>query len=184
VDLSSFDNPMFERGRSRFVEFLWIITSSLFVNSWIPGSSHRVLLLRLFGGAVGSKVVLKPCIKIKFPWKLSIGDSAWIGEGVWIDNLAHVWIGNNACVSQGAYLCTGSHDWSAEKFDLITQTIEIEDSAWVAAKTTVGPGVTIGEGAVLGLGSSTSKDLLPWTVYSGAPAKAIKERIIRDSEGT
>jgi len=133
----------------------------------------------LFGAEIGPNVVIKPHTKVKFPWRLRIGENSWIGENVWIDNLADVSIGSNACISQGAYLCTGSHDWNAPKFDLIVKPIVIADGAWVAAKSTVGPGVTIGEGAVLGLGSTTSKDLEPWSIYSGTPAVFVKKRQIK-----
>ena len=88
-------------------------------------------------------------------------------------------IGDNACDSQDAYLCTGSHNWSSPSFNLVTKSIVIEHAAWVAARSTVGPGVTIGEGAVLGLGSTTAKNLLPWKVYSGNPAEAIKDRVLK-----
>lgn len=133
----------------------------------------------MFGAKIGRSVVVKPGVKVKFPWRLEIGDHSWIGEDAWIDNLAQVSIGSNACISQGAYLCTGSHDWSSATFDLIVKPITIGDGAWVAAKSIVGPGVTVGEGAVLGLGSTTSKDLEPWCVYAGAPAEFIRRRILR-----
>lgn len=149
------------------------------MSSWVPGSAHRRLLLKAFGAKIGTGVIIKPKVRIKFPWRLEIGDHSWIGEDAWIDNLALVKIGSNACISQGAYLCTGSHDWSSPTFDLIVKPITIADGAWVAAKSTVGPGVTVGEGAVLGLGSTTSKDLDPWSIYSGAPAEFLKKRVLK-----
>lgn len=181
IDLSKFNNSNWHRGRSFVVEIFWISISSLFVNSWIPGSAHRKYILKLFGAKISAGVVFKPYLKVKFPWRLEIRTNAWIGESVWIDNLAKVQIEENACISQGVYLCTGSHDWSSATFDLIVEPITICEGAWVAANSTVGPGVTIGEGAVLGLASMTSKDLLAWTVYSGCPAKPIKDRIIRNT---
>jgi putative colanic acid biosynthesis acetyltransferase WcaF len=136
----------------------------------------------MFGSKIGKGVVLKSGVKIKFPWRLEVGDHSWVGEDVWIDNLASVRIGSHACVSQGAYLCTGSHDWSSPSFDLIVKPITVGDNAWVAAKSTVGPGVTVGEGAVLGLGSTTSKDLEPWSIYAGSPAVFVKRRTLKSSE--
>jgi len=178
-DLGAYRPPGdFARGRPALVELLWIVAQALLVSSFIPGSSHRRALLRLFGATIGARVVLKPGIRVKFPWRLSIGDNSWIGEQAWIDNLAPVTIGNDCCVSQGVYLCTGSHDWTAPGFDLITRAITLEPGAWVAAKAVVGPGVTIGRGAVLGLASVASGDLQPWTVYAGVPATAIKQRAI------
>ena len=109
----------------------------------------------------GRGVVVKPGARIKFPWRLSIGDHSWIGEDAWIDNLAPVAIGADCCLSQGAYLCTGSHDWSRPSFDLLTKPIVVHDGAWIAARAVVGPGVTVGEGAVLCLGSTATRDLTP-----------------------
>jgi putative colanic acid biosynthesis acetyltransferase WcaF len=178
IDLARFRNPQFDRARPKWFEAIWMVTQALFVSSWLPGSAHRRLLLKLFGARIGEGVVIKPNVRIKFPWRLEISDHSWIGEDVWIDNLALVTIGSNACISQGAYLCTGSHDWSSPAFDLIVKPITIGDGAWIAAKSTVGPGVSVGKGAVLGLGSTTSKDLDAWCIYSGAPAEFVKKRIL------
>ena len=177
-ELKSYSSSQFSRGVPRAIEAMWILTQWLLVSSWIPGSSHRRFLLRLFGARVGIGVIIRPRVRVKFPWRLIVGDYSWIGEGVWIDNLAVVDIGSNACISQGAYLCTGSHDWSTPTFDLITKPIIISDGSWISANSTVGPGVKIGEGAVLGLGSTTSKDLDPWGVYNGSPAAFVKRREI------
>ena len=179
VNLATFSNSQFDRGRSKVVELLWIVLSAFFLSSSIPGSAHRVLLLRMFGADIGKRVNIKPRIRVKFPWRLVIGENSWIGEAVWIDNLTDVNIGSNSCVSQGVYLCTGSHDWSSPSFDLIVKPIVIGDAAWIAAQSAVGPGVTVGEGAVLGFGSITSKDLEAWTVYSGSPAELVRARKIR-----
>jgi len=181
-DLGAYTPPRdFARGRSALTELAWMVVQALFVSSFLPGSGHRRFLLRLFGAAIGQKVVLKPGIRVKFPWRLSIGDHSWIGEHAWIDNLAPVTIGNDCCVSQGAYLCTGSHDWTSSSFGLITRPITLEPGAWVAARAVVGPGVTVGRGAVLGLGSVATRDLKPWTVYAGVPATPIKQRAIAPS---
>src|SRR5438874_10353902 len=88
--LDWFDNKIFDRGRPAWVEALWVLLQALLVSSSMPGSAHRILLLRLFGGTVGRGVVIKPRIRVKFPWRLKIGDHVWIGEDAWIDNLAPV----------------------------------------------------------------------------------------------
>lgn len=163
----------FNRGAPRAIEALWLALNALLLASWLPGSKWRAKLLRAFGADVAENVVIKPGVKVKFPWRLKIGPNSWIGERVWIDNLAVVSIGANVCISQGAYLCTGSHDWSSPNFDLVTKSIVLHDMAWVAASATVGPGVVVGEGAVLGLASSTSKNLSPWTIYAGSPAQPV-----------
>jgi putative colanic acid biosynthesis acetyltransferase WcaF len=175
-DLARFANPDFSRGRSRAIEALWLIVQWLFVSSWLPGAPHRRFLLRLFGAQIGKGVDIKPGVRVKFPWRLEIGNHSWIGEDVWIDNLALVRIGRNCCLSQAAYLCTGSHDWKSPTFDLISRPIIIEDGSWVAARGSVGPGVRIGRGAVLTLGSIAVADLGAWGVYQGNPAARVKER--------
>ena len=176
VNLDKFENKGWSRGRPLIFEALWSLISRLFVSSSLPGSLHRRILLRLFGAKLGKRVVIKPRVQVKFPWRLQIGDFSWIGERVWIDNLAEVHLGSNVCLSQGAYLCTGSHDWSSPEFDLVVRPIAIQDEAWIAAQSTIGPGVTVGRGAVLGLGAVATKDLDPWTVYAGNPAIFSKNR--------
>jgi putative colanic acid biosynthesis acetyltransferase WcaF len=174
--LNTYDSRTFERGRAGWVEALWLLAQWMFVSSVLPGSAHRRFVLRMFGARIGSGVNIKPGVRVKFPWRLSVGDHTWIGEDVWIDNLADVAIGSHCCVSQGAYLCTGSHDWTKPTFDLIVRPIRIEDEAWVAAQATIAPGVTMGEGSVLGLGSVATRDLAPWTINTGNPALMVKTR--------
>ena len=176
VSLASFNTAGFHRGRPALVEGLWILVQALFISSFLPGSAHRRVLLRLFGARIGKRVTIKPGVRVKFPWRLSVAGDVWIGEDVWIDNLAEVRIAANVCISQGAYLCTGNHDWSSPSFDLIVRPITIGQSAWIAAKACVGPGVTVGESAVLVLGSTALSDLEAWSVYVGSPAERVKQR--------
>ena len=165
----------FQRGRPAWVEAIWILLQPL-LSLPLPGTRLRVLLLRLFGAHIGRGVVIKPGVTVKFPWRLEIGDYSWIGEGVWLDNLAEIRIGNHCCLSQGVYLCTGSHDWSTSGFDLMTKPIVLGDEVWLAARAIVGPGVTIGSGAVLSLGSVATRDLVGGQIHQGAPAVAVKSR--------
>ena len=176
MKLSEFDNRAFERGRPSWVEACWRVLEGLLFSTWLPGSGWRVGLLRLFGARVGRGVVIKPRVRVKFPWRLEVGDHSWIGESVWIDNLAPVRIGHDCCLSQGAYLCTGSHDWATQRFDLVVKPITIADQAWLAAGSLVAPGVAVGEGAVLGLGAVATEDLQSWTIYAGNPAVPVRER--------
>jgi putative colanic acid biosynthesis acetyltransferase WcaF len=143
---------------------------------WLPFSSFKVALLRCFGARIGKHVRIKPGVKIKFPWRLTVGDYVWIGENTWIDNLAPVTVGNHVCISQAVYLCTGNHDWEHPAFQLITASIDIQDSSWIAARAVIGPGVTVGRGAVLGLGSVAGRSLEPMQIYAGNPAQPIKQR--------
>jgi len=139
-------------------------------------SSLKCNLLRRFGAVVGKEVNIKPNVKITFPWRLEIGDHSWVGEGVWIDNLVPVTIGAHCCLSQGVYVCTGSHDWSSTSFDLVLKPVLIMDGVWLAAKSIVGPGVTVGEGAVLALGSVATQDLRAGWIHQGNPASQLRER--------
>lgn len=176
--LDLYNSKGFNRGRSVWIEALWLVLQYFFISSWIPGSAYRIFLLRLFGAKIGKGVCIKPRVRVKFPWRLEIGDYSWIGEDVWIDNLAKVRIGSHCCLSQGVYLCTGSHNWSQENFELIYKPIFIEDKVWLCAKSIVAPGVKIAEGAVLGLGSVATKNLEAWTIYRGMTASLLSQRTI------
>lgn len=138
VDLSKYDNSWFNIGANRLKAIIWYFVNLWFLNSgWIPFSGLRICILRLFGAKIGRGVVIKPFVNVKYPWNLSIGKNTWIGEGTWIDNLVHVDIGSNVCVSQGAMLLCGNHNYKKTTFDLIVKPIVIEDGAWVGAKSIV-----------------------------------------------
>lgn len=174
-DLSSFDNRHFSRGKPKWVESFWRLFSSVvFKSGLIHHYGVKRFLLRCFGASVGRGVLIKPGVTITFPWKLCIGEHSWIGEGVWIDNLDHVSIGSHVCISQGAYLCTGNHDYKKTTFDLMTAPIHIEDGVWIAAKAVVAPGTILRKGSVLGMQSLASGELDPFGVYQGNPSKKIR----------
>lgn len=181
MDLANYSPNHFSRGRSSLTEAIWIICRTFAFSNLVPFSKIRVLLLRLFGASIGRGVIIKPGVKIKFPWRLTIGNHVWLGEDAWIDNLALVTIGDNTCISQGAYLCTGSHDWKSNGFDLITKPISIGSKVWIAAGATIAPGITIGDGAVVSLGCIVTSDVEPWMVLSQAQVLNIKPRAIRQS---
>jgi len=145
----------------------------LFESGWFPFSRAKIWVLRLFGARIGAGMVLKPFVRIKYPWKLHVGAHCWIGQDVWIDNLADVRIGDHVCISQGAYLCTGSHDYRSTNFDLLVRTIDIEDGVWVAAKVLIIGGVIVGRDAVLSIGSVVKGDVRPGSLVSGNPAQCV-----------
>src|SRR5450631_428736 len=157
VDLSRFDNSRdsdYEIGRSLAVRVTWFLLGlPLLRCPLISSSAFRRRLLQCFGAEIGQGAVIKPGVRVKFPWKLQMGQNCWIGEDCWIDNLAPVILGDHVCISQGVYLCTGSHDWSDPAFRLITRPIQIHDGAWIAARVSVSPGTIIGKRAVIGFGS-------------------------------
>ena len=178
VNLRSYDNSWYSPGRSVVYRAAWLVLGSpLLRAAWMP-SSLRVNLLRLFGTRIGKRVVIKPGVIIKYPWHLSVADDCWIGENCWIDNLTTVRLGSNVCISQGAYLCTGNHDWSDPKFGLMIAPIHLMDGAWAGAKCILTPGTTLGEGAIAGAGSVVTGQIPDYHIYAGNPAIFIKRRTI------
>ncbi len=164
-------------GATLWKQVAWYYLGAPLVSSYsIVNSDFKSWVLRCFGAQVGSGVRIKPGLKVKFPWRLVVGDFVWLGENCWIDNVAVVTIASHACLSQDVYLCTGNHDWSSPSFQLTDTPIHIGESCWIAARATVGPGVTLGRGAVLCLGSVTGSSLEPMTIYAGNPAQPIKAR--------
>lgn len=179
TDHSTFDNSDFSTGASVVKRLLWFITGSIFVNSYCPiPMGLKIAILRLFGAKIGAAVVVKPKVNIKYPWLLSVDDFTWIGEKVWIDNLVQVTIGKHCCLSQGALLLTGNHNYKKQSFDLITGTIELEDGAWVGANTTVCPGVIMASHSILTVGSIAAHSTEAYGIYQGNPAIKVKQRII------
>ncbi len=168
---------------NRIRRLLWFSTW-LIMARWTPPGMHkwRVLLLNLFGARVSSKAYVYGSVRIWAPWNLEMLPFGTLGPEVRCYNIARVTIGFKAVVSQGAHLCTGSHDYRDSAFPLIAQPISILDRAWVCADAFVGPGVVIGRGAVLAAASVTFEDLNPWTIYLGNPAEAHKYRDVIDDE--
>lgn len=181
TDLSKYNNSWYHPGVSKFKLLIWYFVNNYCINSgWLFVSSIRVLLLRLFGAKIGKGVVLKPNINIKYPWKLTVGNNVWIGENVWIDNLANVTIGDNVCISQGAMLLCGNHNYKKTSFDLMIGDIKLEDGVWVGAKSVVCPGVTMKTHSVLTVGSVLTNDCNAYSIYQGNRAVKVKDRIIEN----
>jgi putative colanic acid biosynthesis acetyltransferase WcaF len=178
TDLSTYNNKWYNPG-SLLKRACWFLVSGLFFRSgFFPFYGIKVSLLEIFGADVGKGVVIKPGVHIKYPWLLKLGNYCWIGENVWIDNLAMVEIGNHVCISQGALLLTGNHDYSKPAFDLMVKSIVLEDGVWVGAKAVVCPGVTCHSHAVLSVGSVATQSLEAYGVYQGNPCIKIKTREI------
>jgi putative colanic acid biosynthesis acetyltransferase WcaF len=159
------------------VEAVWYVLKCLFFLSPLPWpSSFKCALLRLFGATIGRGVYLKPRLNVHFPWKLRIGDHAWVGEEVFILNFEPVAIGAHCCISQRAFLCTGNHDYRAAEMPFRNRPITVEDGAWVGARSFVGPGVTIGTEAVITAGSVVTRNQPARMVCGGNPCVPIKPR--------
>jgi putative colanic acid biosynthesis acetyltransferase WcaF len=180
VNLAHYHPGHYTPGAALWQQLLWYYIGSPLVQShWLPWSGLKVALLRAFGAKIGTQVRIKPGVRIKFPWRLTVGDYAWIGENAWLDNLAPITLEPHACLSQSVYLCTGNHDWGHPHFSLKTAPIVVQSGSWIAAGAIVGPGVTIGSGAILSLGSVTGQSLDPMMIYAGNPAQPVKLRVIK-----
>lgn len=165
---------------NRIARALWgFIYSFFFRPSPRPVHRWRAFLLRLFGAQIGPNVHISPKAHIWAPWNLTCADAAAVGEEAIIYNPAPIHIGSHGIVSQQAYLCGATHDYEDPAFPLIAFPMNIGAYSWVCSRATVQPGVNVGEGAVLALGSVATKDLEPWTVYGGVPARKIKLRIVK-----
>jgi putative colanic acid biosynthesis acetyltransferase WcaF len=179
TDLSGYKNTWYQPGRSLFIRGLWYFVNFLFFRSFNPFYGSKRVLLRLFGASVGKGVIIKPHVSVKYPWRLRIGNHVWIGEGVWIDNLGNVELKDNVCISQGAMLLCGNHNYKKSSFDLIVEDITIEEGAWVGAKAIVCPGIKMGAHSLLTVGSIAVSDLEENWIYQGNPAQKLRLRVIK-----
>ena len=148
-----------------------------------PFHGWRSFLLRCFGATLGPNCHFYPKSRIWAPWNLVCADGASVGDEAEIYNPSPVSMGSHAIVSQQAYICGATHDYNDPSFPLISFPMSVGAYAWVCARASVSPGVNVGEGAVLGLGSVATRDLEPWTVYAGVPARPIKRRVRHEQDG-
>ncbi len=178
IDLSKYDNSWYNPGGT-IKRTLWYFVNILFfINPLNPSSALKKFLLKLFGAKIAKGVVIKPCVNIKYPWKLNIGSYSWIGENVWIDNLDEVIIGSNCCLSQGVMLLCGNHNYKKETFDLMVGPIVIEDGVWIGAQSMLTLKTVCKSHSVLSVQSVGSGILEGYSIYRGNPAIKIKDRDI------
>jgi len=172
----AYTRPSFSLG-NRFRRLAWNLCW-LFLYRLSPRPFHawRAGLLRLFGATLGDACHFYPASKVWAPWNLTCADHVAAGDGVEIYNPAPIQIDTHVILSQDCYLCGATHDYNHPDFPLVAYRIHIERYAWICARASVAPGVRVAEGAVLGLASVATRDLKPWTVYSGNPAVAVRER--------
>ena len=179
VNLARYDKRGYSPGAGMARRIAWYAVNAMLFDSWLwPVTTFKCGILRLFGATVGKGVVIKPRVNIKHPWLLVIGDHVWIGEGVWMDNLAKITLGSHVCLSQETYLLTGNHDYKDPAFGLIVKEITVEDGAWIGARAIVCPGVTVATQTVLTAGSVLQKSTTAKGIYQGNPAVFIRERKI------
>ena len=179
TDLALYNNHSYHPGGGAVKRMLWHYTNLvIFKSGLLPVYGFKILVLKAFGAKIGRNITIKPHVNIKYPWNLAIGDNAWIGENVWLDSLVMITIGPNACVSQGAMLLTGSHNYKTTTFNLITGPVTLEEGVWIGAGATVNQGITAGSHAVLTSGSVATKNLDAYSVYQGNPAVKVRPRTI------
>lgn len=178
TDLSRFNTGNYAAG-PKWKIGLWYLVNYYVFNSALPWPyGLKVKLLRSFGAKVGKGLVIKTKVRIKYPWKLEIGDHCWIGESVWIDNLEDVRIGDHVCLSQGAMLLTGNHDYKRSDFPYRLGGITLENGVWIGAQSVVCPGIVCGSHAVLTVKSVAAKDMDAFVIYAGNPAISVRKREI------
>ena len=167
VDLARYAEPVIADNRSGAWRIAWHVVSALvFQSAVVLPARWKAAVLRSFGARIGRGVVIKPRVTIKYPWFLELGDHVWLGEGVWIDNHTTVGIGSDVCISQGAYLFTGNHDWNDPLFRFFCKPITVEDGVWVGAKAVVCPGSALRRMSVVGVGVVWSGTTAPAGVYT------------------
>lgn len=163
--------------KDRVGRLAWNICHALlYRTSPRPFHAWRAALLRLFGATMGPNCHFYPASKVWAPWNLICADQVTAGDGAEIYNAAPIHLGSHAILSQDAYLCGATHDFNDPAFPLLAFTMHVGSYAWICARASVAPGVNVGEGSVLGLGSVATRDLEPWTVYAGVPAVKISNR--------
>lgn len=167
--------PRYSRGEN-LARIAWALATPLFRLSPRPLFGWRRLLLRAFGARIGRHVHVYASTRILMPWNLAIGDWSSLGEAVLIYNLGQVVIGSRVTVSLRAFICAGTHDHTRPDFPLVKDPIQIRDQAWVCADAFVGPGVEVGEGAILAARAVATKSVPPWTIIGGNPARPIGQR--------
>ncbi|MFI5509961.1 DapH/DapD/GlmU-related protein [Mycobacterium sp. NPDC051804] len=159
--LSGFTGAGYDKGRSVLVQIAWLASSGMVVTRWWCPNRLRLAILRAFGAQIGKGTLIRHRVRVHWPWKLVVGENTWIGEGVWILNLEPVSIGDDVCISQEALLCTGSHQRRSPTFEFDNAPIRIGDGAWIAVRSTILRGVTVGEDAVVGATALVTSDVPP-----------------------
>ncbi len=173
--LRDYTTGAFDRGAPAWKEGLWLVVKALFfLNAWPWPSALRVALLRAFGARIGERAVIRARVNVTFPWRLTLGDDVWLGEEALLLTLAPIAIESDVCISQRAFLCTGSHDFRAPGFDLVTKPITVRAGSWIAAQAFLAPGVEVGAGSMVGAGSVVLESVASRVIVAGNPAAVLK----------
>jgi putative colanic acid biosynthesis acetyltransferase WcaF len=179
ADDNPYHRPSFS-GSNRLARLLWqSVYLLLYRTSPRPIHAWRTMLLRLFGAKMGPGCHFYPSGKVWAPWNLICEDCCTLADGAEIYNPSTIYLESHCIVSQQAYVCGATHDYNHSEFPMISYTMRLGAYSWICARASVAPGVNVGAGAVLGLGSVATRDLAPWTVYSGVPAVKVKLREVK-----
>lgn len=180
VDLSTYQNSLSRK--NQIIRFLWNFVWGVFARP-LPrsvGNGWKLFLLKIFGAKIHSTAVVYSSANIYIPMNLEMDEYSCLASEVDCYNVGRIKIGKHSTVSQRAFLCTASHDISKTNHPLVVSSIIIQDQVWIGAEAFVGPGVSIGEGSVLGARAAVFKDVPSWSVYGGNPAVFLKSRILED----
>lgn len=139
----------------------------------------RRFLLRMFGAKIGCDVKVRPTVQITYPWKISIGDFSWVGDDTVLYSLGNISIGSNTAIAHHNYICTGNHDYTSVRFDISAEPVHIGNEVWITTDIFIAPGVTIGDGTVVGARSTVLNDLPAGMVCYGSPAMPVKPRVAK-----
>ncbi len=176
-DLERFVVPPHFRGRGKImVQLWWTVQATLFSASPQFLYGFRRFLLRLFGAKIGQGVLIRPTARVTYPWFLEVGDHTWIGDDTVLYNLAPIRLGSHVALAHGVYICTGFHEIDKPTFDIGAAPVVIEDEAWLANDCFISPGVTVGQGAVIGARSTVLKDMPAGMVCVGYPCRPVRPR--------
>lgn len=177
-DCARFNYTLAEYAGRLLWRLCWL---TLWKMAWKRLYMFRAILLRLFGATLPLKNQMAASTWIEVPWNFTMGEYCSLGPRVTVYNLGRITVGRNTVVSQDAYLCAGTHDYTKSTMPLIKSDITVGDNVWICAGAFIGPGVTVGDGAVIGARAVVVHDVEPWTVVGGNPARTLKKRELRGS---
>lgn len=180
VQYSSYRNEL--SLQNRLLRLLWTVVAFFFFKPCITRflNPWRIFLLRLFGASIGKNCTVASSVNIWAPWNLEMEDNTLLAHDVICYNVGKITLRTQSVVSQYAYLCAASHDVDSPRHELLTLPIEIQDQVWVAVDSFIGPGVTVGQGAVVGARAAVFENVEPWTIVGGNPARTIRKRKLAD----